>query len=124
MSKDKGVLLYSASKQAGVNYPREDQSQIEIPVGDSFDYFYQQGKQKEAEERTHLDYLIELYKKVGSFYNWSYNEFMETPFEVIKKLNDDIDKKIDQINNGNVGFVSYPQLFVALGIALAFGGKD
>lgn len=67
---------------------------------------------------------IDLYMKVGLFCGWSWKEFKETPYPVIKYINKDIDNKLGKALAPGT-FFSWPMLFVSLAIARCFGGaKD
>lgn len=119
-----GLLLYSASKKAGLNYvdPQEAPvSDVQIKfVEDSFDKFADQSKKKDYD---FTDFLIDLYDKVGGYYGWSYLEFEETPFEIVLRLNKLIDDKMSKIGDGEI--INFQYLNTYMAIAKAFGAfKD
>jgi hypothetical protein len=75
---------------------------------------------EKPKEKTYNDFLARLYDKVGSFYGWDYVSFLDTEYEIVMKLNEILDRKLEDIENG---FLSWEQLFVQLAIARALGGK-
>lgn len=98
MSEDKEIL-YSASGRTGTYYEEEELTADEI----------------------FFEWQIALYQKVGAFYGWSWKEFVETPIPVINRLSEEIDFRMENLDTDV--FLSWPALFVLLGIAKAFGGK-
>lgn len=112
-----GVLLYSASKQAGVNFPPEEKQEGPVIVEDAFDVAARAARK----ERTFDDYIVDLYDKVGGYYGLSFLEFMDMPYSMIKRLNAKIDERIESIEEG--GFYNSTHIAVYLAIAKAFGGK-
>ena len=85
---------------------------------DAFDKAYAESKKITTDARW-----VPLYLKVGLFCNWSYKEFMETPYEVIKAINSHIDTKLENIEMQDT-FLSWQHIFVTLAIAKCFGGGN
>ena len=78
---------------------------------DSFDLAY-----AESQKITEDAVWVPLYMKVGLWCGWSYNEFMETDYTVIKNINNYIDKKLE---NAGEHPVHWMQLFAYLAISKA-----
>lgn len=64
---------------------------------DPFDRAARQWEEENTKERDFLDYMLDLYDKVGGYYRWSYEDFLNTPYSVTKRLNERIDKKLDKL---------------------------
>lgn len=77
-------------------------------------------------------YLIELYIKVGSFFGWSWDQFLDTPWDAIDYMNMDIDERLLQYNTATAHSgmesgprpLSYMHLSILLAMASMFGSKD
>lgn len=70
-------------------------------------------------ERTYDEYLYELYDKVGAFYRWSWNDFMDTELKVIQGLSKKIDSRMEDLDNN---ILNWDHLVFLLVLAKAFGG--
>jgi len=122
-------LLYSASKKAGKYYTKPDIEQLRkslepAPIEfeedfyeDPFDRAAREYAEKNAETKDFLDYMLELYDKVGGYYRWSYAEFMATPYNVTKRLNKKIDAKLENSD----GVFSAGQFDILMAVNKVFG---
>lgn len=121
-------LLYSASKKAGKYYIKQDieelrkslePSPIEIveeDYEDPFDRAAREQAEKDLTNRDFLDYMLDLYDKVGGYYRWSYAVFLDTPYKVTKRLNSKIDKKLED----SEGVFSQGQLDILMAVSKIF----
>ena len=80
---------------------------------------YKEAKPEEP-EYTISDYKIDLYKKVGAWYGWSWQEFEATPLPVTKRLAEDIDFELENLDA--IPFLHPHMLFFMLAISKLFGG--
>lgn len=88
-------------------------------VEDSFDKAFRESKQADSEKPAWVD----CYLKVGLFCGWTWNEFRETPYTVIKAIDKEIDNRLKNILSPG-SFLSWQQIAVNVAIAKAFGSKD
>ena len=84
---------------------------------DSFDKAY-----AESKKITEDVIWLPLYLKVGLFCGWTYTEFMDQPYNIIKAINAEIDRRLENLDDKN-SFLHWHQIYVALGIAKVFGGS-
>lgn len=82
---------------------------------DAFDKAY-----AESGSIEETDPWISLYMKVGLYCGWSWQEFKDTPYPVIKGINAQIDNKLDNIDNPQT-FLNWHVLYTALAISKCFG---
>lgn len=62
---------------------------------------------------------IDLYMKVGLFCGWSWEDFKNTPYAVIKYINTEIDSRLKKATfKGN--FLTWDQLSIQIALARAF----
>ncbi len=77
---------------------------------------------------------IPLYDKVGRHNGWGWREFKETPYEVIKWYNSEIDRRLESVlpktlssaggsKEGNE-FLSWELLYLLIALGKLFGGED
>ena len=69
----------------------------------------------------YMDYKIQLYLKVGLYCNWSWQEFCETPYPVIKYISDEMDFRLE---HHDTNIFNWQMLAFLLAIRRAFGGKE
>lgn len=101
------VVLYDKDKKTGVYNNAPDSFEEEVVEIDEF--------------QLETDYYISLYDKVGAYYKWSWKQFYEeTPYHIIKSLNDKIDHKMENMEET---IFSFGMLDVLLAISRAFGGS-
>lgn len=93
-------ILYSAANQSGTHF--EEAKPEEPPY-------------------TLDDRKIDLYKKVGAWYGWSWQEFEATPIPVIKALEEDIDFQLENLNA--VVYLHPTMLFFMMAVSKLFGGN-
>ena len=84
---------------------------------DAFDKAYAESK-KITEDLVWLP----LYLKVGLFCGWTYTEFMDQPYNIIKGINKEIDDRLENLEDKG-GFLNWMQISVALAITKCFGGS-
>ena len=65
---------------------------------------------------------INLYDKIGGYYNWSWKQFYEeTPYYAIKGLFKKISERIEKLEDGK-SYLRWESVDVAVGISRALGG--
>lgn len=85
---------------------------------DAFDKAYAETKTISEDELW-----VGLYMKVGMFCGWSYREFQETPYHIIKAINKHIDEKMDKFDSAQ-DFLSWRVIETAQAISKCFGGGN
>lgn len=85
---------------------------------DAFDKAFRESKEIREDKPAWID----LYLKVGLYCHWSWKEFKETPYEVIKYINSDIDSKMKTCLEGTL--VSWEHIYIMLALNKLFGKKD
>ena len=81
-----------------------------------------EAEELESNEDPIDEYKIALYMKVGLFFGWSWQEFLATPVPVTKRLGEEIDFRLENLDSDQI-FLNYDCISMLLAIAKAFGGK-
>lgn len=108
------VTLFKAKK------PSEP---VRVIEPDSFDLIMQFGDpnlKHEKKEPTCTDFWMDVYDKVGAWYGWSVDQFLDTPINMIFILSEKIDKKLTDVETKH--FLSWRHLELLITLAKAFGG--
>lgn len=107
MTEESSEILFSSSGRSGT--------------------YYEETAEAEGIENTSLlgpieDYQIQLYMKVGTYFGWSWQEFMATPLPIIKELALEIDHRMEHLNEPGM-YLNYNMISFLMAIAKAFGGS-
>jgi hypothetical protein len=110
-------VLFDGYKNSGENYHlAKDDPKPEV---DAFEV----AAQAKYGNLTEDDYKVKLYMIVGLFFHMSWQEFMATPYPICKKLKEEIDEKMLNIQDGEV-ILDYNHLSMLLSLSRLFGKKD
>lgn len=88
-------------------------------VEDKFDQAWREDNCVISEDKP---MWIDLYMKVGLYCGWSWKQFKETPYPVIKYINKEIDRKLKAATGSGGSFLNWNQLAFSIAIYRAFGG--
>lgn len=75
---------------------------------------------QEEEKKDEIDHRVRLFHKVGGYYKWSWKEFKETPYWVVKQLA----KLLDENRNDLSKFIGYEEYSEYRNLLRLHGRKD
>ena len=107
MPEESSEILFSSSGRSGTHY--EETAEAE-------------GIENDSLLGPIEDYQVQLYMKVGTYFGWSWQEFIATPLPVIKELALEIDHRMEHIMEPGM-YLDYNMLGVLIAVAKAFGGS-
>ena len=100
-------VLYSASGRTGEHY--KDVVKAE-----------ELSEEEYSALNPYIEYKIQMYMKVGLYCNWSWKDFCETPYPVIKYISDEMDFRLEHSDSS---IFSWQMLAFFLAVSRLFSGS-